>query len=380
MTVLAILTATILCAAPLTAQAAPQVPGVVPTLEDVRKGMGIPSLGDLRGQQDTVGFASRAEQMAQVWKLAETGPTPERFGVMPAPGVLGAMIPHDDYLFAGRMYRQMIPLITARTVVLVGVFHKYRRFGAKDRLVFDPYRAWRSPDGEIKISGLRAELLKALPADAFSQDAASHDSEHSLEAIAYWLKHQRPEVEILPILLPSASFERLHKLADNAGKALAEVMQRRGLRLGKDVAIVISSDGIHYGADFKHTPFGAGGVEAYQKAMAVDRNLLTGPLAGPVATEKTRAFYTACVNPAQPDEYRLPWCGRFSIPFGMLLLQAMAQQLNLPAPVGIPVVFGSSVDTPELPVKALGMGATAPANLYHFVSYPGVAFVAGEVR
>lgn len=33
---------------------------------------------------------------------------------------------------------------------------------------------------------------------------------------------------------------------------------------------------------------------------------------------------------------------------------------------------------PALPVKGLGMGATCPINLYHFVSFPSVAYVNGE--
>ena len=365
---------------PLAAQAAPQPIAAVPTLEEVRGGMGIPSTERLRGQQDSVGFASWPEQMARVWSLSEAPPEPESFGPLPAPGVVGAICPHDDYLFAGRVYRKVVPLVTAKTVVLVGVFHKYRRFGAKDCMVFDPYRAWRSPDGEITVSDLREEVLRVLPKAEVVQDAASHDSEHSLEAIAYWLKHQRSDLEILPILLPSASFERLQSMASNLGAALASVMKRRGMVLGKDLAIVISSDGIHYGADFRHTPFGDGGVEAFQKAMARDRQLLNETMAGGMTREKARSFYSACVNPEHPDESRLTWCGRFSIPFGLMLLDATARASGLQAPHGWPVAFGCSVDTQELPVKALGMGATAPANLYHFVSYPGVAFVAGNLR
>jgi len=359
------------------AQAAPQVPGPIPTLEEIRKNMGIPSTDALRGQQDAVGFASTAEQMVKLWALAEAPPAPEAFGSLPAPGIVGAILPHDDYLFAGRVYRRMIPLVTAKTVVMVGVFHKYRRFGAKDRLVFDAYPAWRAPDGPMAASPMRAELLALLPESEFIRDDASHDSEHSLEAIAYWLKHQRPDLEILPILVPASSWPRFQSLASHAGSALAVLMKRRGLSLGKDVAIVISSDGVHYGSDFKHTPFGEGGVDAYQKAMEQDRALLKGPLSGPLSAEKARAFFAACVNPEKPDDYRLTWCGRYSIPFGLLLLEATAKGLGQPAPSGQPVAFGCSVDTPELPVKALGMGATAPANLYHFVSYPGVAFVGG---
>jgi MEMO1 family protein len=360
------------------AQAAPQAPGPVPTLAEVRKGMGIPSSGDVRGQQDIVGFASRADQMAKVWELSSLPPAPESFGHTVQPGLLGAICPHDDYLFAGRVYRKVLPLVTAKTVVLVGVFHKYRRFGAKDQLVFDNYRAWRSPDGEIPVSSLRKDVLAGLkPGDAL-QDAAMQDGEHSLEAVAYWLRHARPDVEILPVLLPSASFERFQELAARMGAALAGAMKARGLQLGRDVAIVISSDGLHYGQDFKYTPYGDGGITVFQKAMDRDREILRGPLSGPVVPASARAFFEACVNPDRPDEYRMPWCGRFSIPFGMLLLERTAQALGLPAPVAKPIAFGATVDVPELPVKALGMGATAPANLYHFVTFPGVAFVAGK--
>ena len=84
------------------------------------------------------------------------------------------------------------------------------------------------------------------------------------------------------------------------------------------------------------------------------------------------------VDPQNPDKYRMPWCGRFSIPFGLLLLGATAREFQLPPPEGSAIAFGTSIGAPELPVKPLGMGATAPANLYHFVSYPGVAFTAGK--
>lgn len=377
---------TILCACllvclPLSAQASlttPPVPPQRPSVEEVRKAMGIPSKGDLRGQQDAVGFASNPGQMAKVWEASSWPPAPESLGPMPGPGVAGLICPHDDYLYAGRVYRQILPLVTARTVVLIGVFHKYRRFGAKDALVFDPYRAWRSPDGEIKVSGLREDVLGRLPVRDFIQDAAMQDSEHSVEAIAYWLKHQDPALEILPILVPSASFERFQELASHLGKALAGSMKARGLALGRDVAIVISSDGIHYGADFKYAPHGNGGVEAYTQALARDRELLKGPLAGPVSSAKALTFFSAVVNPQTPDDYRMPWCGRFSIPFGLLLLDETARDMKAGVPVGQPVAFGTSISFPQLPVREPGLGVTAEANLYHFVSYPGVAYTLGR--
>jgi MEMO1 family protein len=354
------------------------VPAPRPSLAEVRKGMGIPSTDEVRGQQDAIGYASRPNQMAQVWEWSASPPLPEAFGPKPAPGVFGVICPHDDYLFAGRIYRQVLPLVTARTVVLVGVFHRYRRFGAGNALVFDPYRAWRAPDGEIRVSALREELLAQLPPADVIQDAAMQDSEHSVEAIAYWLKHLDPNVEILSILVPSASFPRFRELAAHVGKALASSMRKRGWLLGRDVAIVISSDGIHYGRDFAYTPYGEGGVDAYVKAVARDRDLLKGPLSGPVSPLKAEAFFSAVVDPKNPDTYLMPWCGRFSIPFGLLLLSETARASGLPPPEGSTIAFGTSLSAPELPVKTLGMGSTSSANLYHFVSYPGVAFSAGK--
>lgn len=349
-----------------------------PTLDEVRKTMGIPSTGDVRGQQDAVGFASKPGQMAKVWELSATPPAPERLGEPPAPGVAGVICPHDDYIFAGRVYRQTLPLVTARTVVLVGVFHKYRRFGAHDVLVFDTYRAWRAPDGDVPVSPLRGELLAQLAKHDFVQDAAAHDSEHSLEALVFWLRHMRADVEIVPVIVPAMGFPRMQELAGALGAALAQTMKKHGWQLGRDVAIVISSDAVHYGADFKYTPYGEGGVDVYLKAWDRDRMLIRDTLAGSVTTAKVERFFATCVNPEQPSEYRLTWCGRFSIPLGLLLLQRTTAALGLPAPVARPLCYAISVGVPELPVRDVGLEPTSPANLYHFVGHPSVAFTVGD--
>jgi len=363
----------------LLAQAALQpAQTTAPTLEEVRKTMGIPSQGDVRGQQDAVGFASKSEQMARVWELSITPPLPEKLGEAPPPGVAGVICPHDDYIFAGRVYRQVLPLVTAKTIVLVGVFHKYRRFGSHDVLVFDSYKAWRTPDGDVPVSGIREEMLALLPKGDFVRDNAAHDSEHSLEAVVYWLRHMRPDLQIVSVIVPAMGFARMQELAGRLASVLAQEVTRHRWQLGRDVAVVISSDAVHYGADFKYTPHGEGGVEAYVKACEQDRSLLRGPLAGPVTTAKVEKFFSTCVNPEQPSEYRLTWCGRFSIPFGTLLLERTAKALGLPTPVGHPIAYGTSISFPELPVRDVGLGQTAQANLYHFVGYPAVAFTVGE--
>ena len=348
-----------------------------PTLAEVRAEMDIPSRSpELRGQRDSVGFASTARQMARVWELSATPPVPDSLGPLPPPGVVAVVCPHDDYLYAGRVYRRVLPLVTARTVVLLGVFHKHRRFDARDRLVLDGYRAWRTPDGPARVSVLREALIGHLLPDDHVRSNAMHDSEHSLEAVAYWLRHMRPDLEIVPILVPAAGLDRLNELAGRLAGALASAMEVRDLRLGRDVAIVVSTDGVHYGTDFGYVPYGEGGQAAYEQAVARDRELLAGPLSGTVTPKKIRALYESFVDPENPDQYRLTWCGRFSVPFGMMLLRHLAR---LSGPVsGWPVAYATSVGAPPLPVRDVGLGATAPASLQHFVSYPAVAYTFGK--
>jgi len=346
-----------------------------PTLAEMRSEMGIASTPEVRGQRDAVGFASTAAEMAAAWDGSGPLLPEERLGPAPPPGIAGAVCPHDDYLYAGRVYKAVLPLVTARTVVLVGVFHRWKRFGARDVLVFDTYRAWRTPDGELTVSPVREELHAALPPGAAVVSDTMHDSEHSLEALAYWLRHGRPGREIVPVLVATSSFERLQTLASQLAAALAPMLQRQGWQLGRDVAVVISADAVHYGPDFGHVPFGEGGIEAYRQATARDRALLVGPLAGPLTVEKVRQAYETWVDPADPGTYRVSWCGRFSIPLGLLLLRDLARRLGLPAPVGVPVAYGTSVGGPEVTTRESGLGVTAPANLYHFVGYPGLAVV-----
>lgn len=359
----------------LLAMSLPVAVAARPSLDEVRADMGIASTNEVRGQRDAVGYAATREAMAKVWELSAQGPMPESFVADVEPGVPGVIGPHDDYIYAARVYRRIFPLVTARTVILVGVFHRYRRFGARGQLVFDPYRAWRSPDGDIAVSPLRDELFAALPAGMAVKDAAAHDSEHSLEGIAYFMKHAQPGLEIVPVIVPAASFERMGEMASALAAALEGSMKKRGWRLGRDVAIVISTDGTHYGDDFQYSPYGAGGAQALEKAVAHDRELVRETLAGDVDVDSARRFYAAVVDPADPDRYRVTWCGRFAVTFGTLFLQEAARRSGLHGVRGVPVALGASVDTAELAVRDAGVGPTAPANLYHFVTHPAVAYV-----
>ena len=324
-----------------------------------------------RAPKDTVGFAVTAEAMARTWEASATPPAPAALGPAPPPGALivGAIAPHDDYVYAGRVYRAVLPrLAHASTVIVIGVFHGYRKFDLRGRLVFDAYSAWSAPDGPVPVSPLREELVRRLSPDDALVDSAMHDSEHSIEALVHWLRHARPDVTIVPVLAPAGPWERIVELAEHFRDALDDALAARGLLLGREVAIAISADAIHYGADFKQTRFGAGGEAAYARAVEFDRALLAGPLTGSVTVDKTYVLYETYVDPESPDTYRWTWCGRFSVPFGMLVLAGRADAW--------PAAYETSLSAPALPLAAFGLGVTAPATLEHFVGYPAVLFTA----
>ncbi len=354
-----------------------------PTLAEVRSTMGIPSESmALRGQRDNVGFASNAAQMDEIWRLSDTPPAPDILGKAPSSPVVGVICPHDDYVYAGRVYRAVLPLVKAPRVIVVGVFHKWRVFGAHDALVFGPYRAWRSPEGDVPVSPLRDELLRALPKGDWVQDAAMQDSEHSVEAIVYWLKHIHPDLTIVPFLVPTMHFDRMEKLADDTAGAIKALCAKKGWVLGRDVAVVISSDATHYGPDFDYEPYGAGGIEAYTKAVEADEALLKGPMAGRMDTAKVRKVFDTFCDPKDPGTYRRVWCGRYSVPFGLLLMDRLARDGAAGSPgalEGHPIAYATSVGWPELPAKTPGIGKTAPDSLYHIVGYPAAAYTVETV-
>ena len=361
--------------------AAPSPP---PTRAEIEDSMGLRSEGEVvRGQRDTIGFVVTADQAEDVIATAvelEQEAILERdltFGLSPELGFIGGVCPHDDHLYAARAYVHLTERITAPRVVLIGVFHAARLWDLENVLVFDDFERWHGPWGPVAIDGLREEILGRLDEGSFVVDNAMHCREHSLEAIVPFLQHRDLEVSILPILVPYASWDRLSELADELSTALAEVMDKKGWRLGRDLAIVVSSDAVHYGPDFDHAPFGTDAA-GYQRAVDRDEQLAREYLEGTLDERKLSALQYTLVDHSDVRSYKLPWCGRFSVPFGLELLRDLAAKTGLETPEGHFLRYATSLSEPQLPVSQdtldAGLGTTAPSNLHHWVGYATVGF------
>jgi len=363
-------------------------PASPPTRTEVEAEMGLRSEGDVvRGQRDTVGFVVTREQAEDVVVTAVAldrdaiAARDAQLGISPERGFIGGVCPHDDHLYAARAYVHLTERITAPRVVLVGVFHAARLWDLDNVLVFDDFESWHGPWGPVAVDTIRGEVLDDLEPGSFVVDNAMHVREHSLEAIVPFLQSRNRELTILPIIVPYASWDRLAELADELSTVLAGIMNERGWRLGHDLAVVVSSDAVHYGPDFDHAPFGTD-ADGYQRAANRDLALVRDHLTGPVDPDALERLEYTLVDRGDVRSYRLPWCGRFSVPFGVELLRALAVKTGLPTPEGHLLRAATSLSEPVLPVspatRDAGLGFTAPSNLHHWVGYLTVGYTVPE--
>jgi AmmeMemoRadiSam system protein B len=266
----------------------------------------------------------------------------------------------------------------ATRVILFGVFHKARVFDVRDRLVFDSYRSWHGPYGPVKVSPLREAIIERLPQEDYVIDNDMQMVEHSVEAIVPFLQAYNHNVEIVSILVPYMQWDTMDRLATDLSAALVDIIKENDWKMGEDVCFISSADAIHYGdAGWGGSHFAEFGtdVNGYSQAVARDLELARSHLCGPVERGKLRAFLYRCVDDNDVTQYKITWCGRFSIPFGLNVAGRVMLDVEGRAPTGTLLDYGTSVSEASLDVEKLdGLGTTAPNNLHHFVGYASVGY------
>ncbi len=354
---------------------------VDPAIQGLLDQVGIKPQGDQRGQMDIVGFASTAQQMdaviSQCRELAAERQEVlnKRYAWDEKTSFIAGVCPHDDYYYAGRLYELLLRRIHAKHIIIFGVFHKARVFGLQDRLVFDAYKTWRGPYGPVRVSQLRDEIIKGLPAEDYVIDNDMQMVEHSVEAIVPFLQAYNREVEIVSILVPYMNWETLDRLAADLAGVLGDILRERNWKLGQDVALICSADAVHYGdsgwGGSNFAPFGAD-LPGYQTAVKRDVELAENYLCGPISRGKLKSFMYQCVDAQDVKQYLIPWCGRFSIPFGLNVASRLMETLEGRKLEGTLLDYGTSVSEASLEVE--GIGVTAPNNLHHWVGYAAVGY------
>ncbi len=355
--------------------------GQIP-MERVLSRITVPSEGDLRGLVDTIGFPTKAVQMDAVAKLcaeAERGSILEnqkRFGLTDTMALTAGICPHDDYRIAAPVYFHIQRYIKAKTVILIGNGHWSEAFGIRNRLIFGDFQKWRGPYGPMNVSPVQDRITGQLRKESYTVNRKLAETEHSLEGLVPYLQYLNRNVEIVPILIPFSDWQTLDRLGDELAGVVAGICRENGWKLGRDVAVLCSSDGQHYGdygwSYYNYHPYGCDPA-GYSSALALDQKLLAN-LTGSISPDRVQALYSSLVDQKDISKYRVTWCGRFAVPFGINFAGYLAKKAENRMLNGMLLRTGSSVAGPWLDVESLGLGLTSDANLHHFVTYFAVGY------
>jgi len=338
----------------------------------------------LRPLADTVGFAHTQKQMDAVTQRititqgAILKQTRKTAGINNNTLFKTVIAPHDDYTYTGYLYPLALQNIKAKTVIIFGVAHKAKNFKSEDQLVFDSYSHWRGPYGNVKVSSLREEIISVLPERSFSVNDSLQKAEHSVEAEIPFLQYYNRDVEIISILVPYMNFNKMNELALPLAQSISAIMKKNNLKWGEDIAFVISADAVHYGdEEWGGNNFAFYGADSagYKKAVEHEYEIMNKCMTGKTDTAKIKLFTEYTVKKENYKDYKWTWCGRYSVPMGMLTSHHLSAILKEKPLQGKILGYSTSLENKNIDVKDLnGMGVTAIATLRHWVGYPAIGF------
>ena len=322
--------------------------------------------------RDDVGFCWNPASMQ---KLVDYLKSQEK-EYFPAEKLVAAISPHDDYLYAGRVYYPLFRILKAKEVVIFGVTHGTVRKeinGLQNILILDEYEDWPGLTKPIAVSKLREYLKERLEPSVFIVNNRAHEIEHSIEALLPFLQYFNHEIRITPIMVTPMPFERMEEVSANLAEKIAGYIKEKHLAIGKDIFFLISSDGNHYGQDFNNSPFGEG-EKAWQTALALDRRLIKTYLTGVMDSAKVEGLTKELWGETYLDYRNTYWCGKYSIPFGLLTAEktvALAMDKEIKGKL---FRFSDTYSEGVLPLTKTGMGTTAPFSLRHWVSFFSIGY------
>jgi hypothetical protein len=174
------------------------------------------------------------------------------------------------------------------------------------------------------------------------------------------------------------SLARMNELALPFASALAAIIDENRLDWGGDLALVSSTDAVHYGdegwGDKSFAWYGAD-EKGYADALRHEARIMDDCFAGELAPDRIERFTRYTLDDHDHREYKWTWCGRYSVPFGLLVAWHLAKLRAAPPLWGKVLGYATSLGDQRIEVGDLdGMGLTAPATLHHWVGYAAVGY------
>ncbi len=323
--------------------------------------------GETRKPFDDVSYAWSNTQIEMLIKTVEGMKLP--YNKVEGKIVAG-IFPHDDHLYSGVTLNSLTKQIGKRKLAIIfGVTHKMaRKMGGKvtNTLIFDNYSYWYAPYKKIKVSDLREFLEKNLSEKDYIISNVFHSYEHSIEAILPFLNFYSKGIEIMPIMIPPMDLKTMDRLSNKLSKEIVKYIKMKNLNFD-DIIFLISADANHYGEDFKNLEFGKG-EEGHRKAREHDLEIFEKYYKGKITRERVRSIVKNRVYE------KTLWCGRYSIPFGLLTVEKTVEKTKGENLFGHFVRYDDTYIDPIVPLKGYGFGVSAPFSLKHWVGHMAIAF------
>jgi AmmeMemoRadiSam system protein B len=335
----------------------------------------------VRGFVDTVGFAHKSYQVDSVLKRIDRefgsimNQKREAAGIDSSTEWKAVICPHDDHAYVSYLYPLLLRNVKAKTLIIFGVGHKAKKLGLADSLVFGTYKEWKGAYGNIEISPLRDEIVRELDKRTYVINDSMEEIEHSIEAFLPFLQKFNGDIKIVPIIVPYMSYSRMQEIGKELAKVIFDVTREHNMVWGKDYAIIMSTDAVHYGdKDWGGNNFAFYGADTagYKKAVEHEQEIIK-TLTGNISLEKIKRFTEYTVKSSDYREYKWTWCGRYSVPMGLLTIYYL-EKMSKADLQGQLIDYETSISHKTLYVKDLGMGTTAPANIHHWVGYAAIGY------
>ncbi|BBB33555.1 conserved hypothetical protein [Thermotomaculum hydrothermale] len=284
--------------------------------------------------------------------------------------IVAAIFPHDDHLYSGVTLNSLIKQIKGKKLAIIfGVTHKAaRKIAGKvtNTLIFDNYSYWYAPYNPVKVSDMREYLKQKLNDKDYIISNILHANEHSIEAVLPFLNYYDRGIEIMPVMIPPMDLTHIEKLSSELSKAIVSYIKEKNLNLN-EVVFLISADANHYGEDFHNLEFGKG-EEGHKKAREHDLELFDKYYKGKITKTRIKRIVS------DGAYEKTLWCGRYSIPFGLLTTEKTIEKLTGKNLYGHFVRYDDTYIDPIVPLKGYGFGISAPFSLKHWVGHMAIAF------
>ncbi len=325
----------------------------------------------VRPIRDRVGFCWTKHEIKEVVSFLEKDSS--EYKNLSAENLIAAISPHDDYLYAGRVYYPLYKILRTKEVVIFGVTHGTVRRAVNDPkgvLISDNFSSWQGPLGDVKISPLRERIKEGLNPDEILISNKAHTIEHSIEALIPFLQYFNPEVKITPVMVTNIGFDKMEKVSDKLVDIISKYIRDKKLVLGKDIFFLISNDANHYGKDFDNAPFGLD-RKGHEKATLRDREIIKNYIEKKI--DKDDLFKLTKEIWPDNDKVIPLWCGRYPIVFGLMTVSKIAKGYGKNI-YGKLFKYSDSRSEWVLPIKNTNLGTTAPVSYEHWCGFFSAGF------